>query len=127
MPGIKQTPSEFHFAGVLLFIIPIYSVFSPVPRILKISILKLSGLINPAKLEAVTNTLQAEWQKTPENVAKWMMDRGIKWSKEQIININKDQGNKIFQDIDISISYRKRQKVIRIQIKTKEKTGDEFI
>lgn len=47
--------------------------------------LQLKWLLNPAKLEQVTNTLIQEWQKSPENVAKWMLDRWIKWDKEKII------------------------------------------
>lgn len=39
----------------------------------------------------------------------------------KITNKDREKGKRIFQDIIISISQRKRQKVIRIQIKRKDK------
>ena len=42
-------------------------------------------------------------------------------------NIAKTKGRRTFQDIIISISYRKRQKVIRIQIKTNERKRAEVV
>ncbi len=47
--------------------------------------LQLKWLLNPQKLEYVNNTLIKEWQKSPEDVAKWMLDRNLKGSKEEII------------------------------------------
>lgn len=52
--------------------------------------LQLSWMLNPAKLDSVTNKLIQEWEKAPENVAKWMIDRGIKWDKKTIISTLKD-------------------------------------
>lgn len=47
--------------------------------------LQLSWLLNPTKLNQVNDALIQEGQKTPENVWKWMIDRGMKGSKQDIV------------------------------------------
>jgi len=57
--------------------------------------LELSGLLNPAKLNAIKNQLVNEWTDlaqawlkwwTAEDVWTWMIDRWFKWDKTTIIN-----------------------------------------
>lgn len=52
--------------------------------------LELNGNLNPAKLEAVQKQLIEEGatlpgKATPEDVGKWMLERGFKWSKGDLI------------------------------------------
>ena len=52
--------------------------------------LELNGNLNPAKLEAVQKQLIEEGatlpgKATPEEVGKWMLERGFKWSKGDLI------------------------------------------
>ena len=52
--------------------------------------LELNGNLNPAKLEAVQKQLIEEGatlpgKATPEDVGKWMLERGFKWSKADLI------------------------------------------
>ena len=53
--------------------------------------LELNGNLNPAKLEAVQKQLIEEGatlpgKATPEEVGKWMLERGFKWSKGDLIS-----------------------------------------
>lgn len=53
--------------------------------------LELNGILNPAKLETVQQQLITEgsmlpWKATPQDVGKWMLERGFKGSKGDIVN-----------------------------------------
>lgn len=53
--------------------------------------LELNGNLNPAKLESVQKQLIEEGatlpgKATPEEVGKWMLERGFKWSKGDIVS-----------------------------------------
>jgi hypothetical protein len=50
--------------------------------------LELSWLLNPSKLNTVKEKLIQEWVDKADalDVGKWMLDRGIKWNKEQIVS-----------------------------------------
>ena len=53
--------------------------------------LQLSGLLNSNKLKEVWKKLKQSWEtipnqiKTSDRAANWMLDRGIKWSEDQMI------------------------------------------
>lgn len=53
--------------------------------------LELNGILNPAKLETIQQQLITEgsmlpWKATPQDVGKWMLERGFKGSKGDIVN-----------------------------------------
>ena len=52
--------------------------------------LETSGIINPAKFAQIQEKLLVMWEKwfekaSTRDVSQWMLDRNIKWSKEQIV------------------------------------------
>lgn len=53
--------------------------------------LELNGILNPAKLETIQQQLITEgsmlpWKATPQDVGKWMLERGFKGSKGDIVS-----------------------------------------
>ncbi len=66
--------------------------------------LQLKWLLNPAKLEQVNNSLIQEWQKTPENVWKWMLERWITWSKSKIVSDLENRAMQSKKAVDDSLA-----------------------
>lgn len=68
------------------------------------SSLQLQGLMNPAKVTKAKEEILKEWLKAPDDVAQWMLNRGIKWTKPQIIDdlVNRSKQSK--QAVDDSLS-----------------------
>ena len=60
--------------------------------------LELSGMLNPAKLTKVKNQLIDEWvdlaQSKADDVWTWMIERGMKWDKNTVINQLDDYAKK---------------------------------
>lgn len=71
--------------------------------------LELSGIINPWKLKKVQDQLLQEgasfpWKATPQDVGKWMLERGFKWSKEKIVSQLNDHATKSKNLVDELLS-----------------------
>lgn len=66
--------------------------------------LQLQGLMNPAKVTMLKKQLQTDWVATPEDVAKWMIDRNIKGDKETIIKTLISRAEQSKQAVDDSLA-----------------------
>lgn len=63
---------------------------------------QLSGLLNAKKLEYVSNTLK-ETGDDVDNVAGWMQERWVAWTKNQIISKLDDEATKTFKAVRTAI------------------------
>lgn len=94
MPQSEQrmaTGKELAIWAVAWWVLPIAWVWLNVAKkwFAKIAPkLELSWLLNPSKLNTVKEKLIQEWVDKADalDVGKWMLDRGIKWNKEQIVS-----------------------------------------
>lgn len=66
--------------------------------------LQLQGLMNPAKVTMLKKQLQTDGVATPEDVAKWMIDRNIKGDKETIIKTLISRAEHSKQAVDDSLA-----------------------
>lgn len=88
--------------------------------------LQLQGLMNPAKVTMLKKQLQTEWVTSPQDVGKWMLDRGIKWNKETIINTLISWAEKSKQAVDDSLSAIKKTVFSPVAKKALQQTYDDM-
>lgn len=88
--------------------------------------LQLQGLMNPAKVTMLKKQLQTEWVTSPQDVGKWMLDRGIKWNKETIINTLISRAEKSKQAVDDSLSAIKKTVFSPVAKKALQQTYDDM-
>lgn len=66
--------------------------------------LQLQGLMNPAKVNMLSQQIQKDGWKAPLDIGKWMLDRNIKGSKETIVETLLQRAEKSRKAVDDSLA-----------------------